>query len=135
MENEEAAIAVARRRLDLNPEDTTSLYYLGQVYSQEELLEFLRGGLSVRPIILQWHRAYQKLVEVAQPELNLQQEYEELLSAEPDNKTLMYLTGRLLLDSDAAMNYVDSMEGGVRNGGQTNEDLPFRSPHSEFPQE
>ncbi len=54
--------------------------------------------LDVRPVPIEWHRAYQYLVDRSFPEVDLKGRYRALLEAKPDDGILAYLYGRLLLD-------------------------------------
>lgn len=68
-------------------------------------LEFLRAGISVRPILVEWHRAYQSVRLWLDPSQVLAAEYQELLQADPTNSALLYLRGRIELDRSIAASF------------------------------
>jgi tetratricopeptide (TPR) repeat protein len=95
-----AALRLAEWRLQLQPEDDTMLTLYVQAAhldKQAERLEnFLRGGLTNRPVRVPWHRLYQNLGRAEQRDAELIAEYRTLVLAEPTNSALMYLLGRVV---------------------------------------
>jgi tetratricopeptide (TPR) repeat protein len=102
--NRGAAIANAYlRNLVLgNPDDEVPLFMLTNQMSAEEGTRFLRPKLEVQPIRLNWHRAYQTLMERSQPGHDLTGEYRALLEKDPSNSALLYLLGRVTTDPNTA---------------------------------
>lgn len=93
------AVALAEWRLARHPTDTAMLSaYVGWAEQESRLdrLEpLLAAGLSHRPVVVEWHRAYQDLGQRATREAALRQMYDRFVAAEPTNAALLYLRGRL----------------------------------------
>lgn len=66
----------------------------------EDVRNFLRAHLTDRPVLVEWHRYYQNVVESYFPNEDLVTEYRALLRAEPDNGALHYLLGRVVDDAE-----------------------------------
>ncbi len=67
----------------------------------EEARQFFSVHLATRPVIVEWHRAYQNFTAQHSPEAKLVDEYRRLAEAEPDEGAFAYLHGRLLDDPAA----------------------------------
>jgi hypothetical protein len=65
------------------------------------MIDLLEPRLDERPVLVEWHRAYQTLMEKAHPETDLRPRYRKLLEADKTNPDLMYLLGRVDPDLDA----------------------------------
>lgn len=102
-DEKDKAIALSKRRLEFEPDQIDFLNYLSRTLPGEEFIAFVKPGLEVRPLRVNWHRAYQSVMESAMPDHDLAAEYKSLLVKEPDNKDMHYLLGRVLDDSDAAL--------------------------------
>ena len=88
-------IEYAKHWLQWYPEDLLALYWLMEKLPQEQALEFLKPGLAVRPLWVEWHRAYQTQMEKAHPDLDLRPEYRRLLEELKGNPDAVYLLARL----------------------------------------
>jgi tetratricopeptide (TPR) repeat protein len=97
---QDTIVQVTQRRLLMEPSRTEYLNLLHVMMPHEQFAEFLRPGLEKRPILLQWHRAYQSALETPEREPKIKKEYEDLLAKEPQNKDLMYLSGRVAHNID-----------------------------------
>jgi tetratricopeptide (TPR) repeat protein len=93
------ALLLAEVRLPLQPEDERLLLAYVAAASQQtqrdRLEQFLRAGLTNRPVAIQWHRVYQNLRPSRQRAESLAADYDAMLEAEPDSSALLYLRGRL----------------------------------------
>lgn len=93
-------------RLPLEPADVAALDYLLELSREEGRLEqaqqVLRGMLSRRPPLIDWHRAHQDLARELSGEDAVRAEYARLAAAEPQDAALQYLAGRLEADPAAA---------------------------------
>jgi tetratricopeptide (TPR) repeat protein len=69
--------------------------------------QFLKPGLTNRPVQIEWHRAYQSLKQDREGEMRLAAEYDALLKAEPDNSPLLYLRGRVSATRDESRRYFE----------------------------
>ncbi|MEM6886300.1 MAG: hypothetical protein AAF571_14855, partial [Verrucomicrobiota bacterium] len=90
-----------KHRLFMNPHDDLAL----QIYSnmtQSDRIETLRKGFEHVPILTNWHRAYQDIMELENPDYNLIAEYEGYLEASPEVPAMKYLLGRVTPDPAAA---------------------------------
>lgn len=56
---------------------------------------FLAEGLNRRPVLTEWHREYQDIVEQHFAETNLVTLYDSFLREDPTNASLLYLRGRI----------------------------------------
>ena len=101
----EAAASYLKNTLTLNPaaQDLVRLLYV--LLEEDEALALIEPMLTRRPVLVQWHRYYQQLIEQVQPQRRLAAEYKELLSAEPRNTSLAYLVGRVVDDPEEAQEY------------------------------
>lgn len=76
-----------------NNEDLTSFTeFLNK--KPDALIAYLKKQLDERPVLINFHRAYQRLMERYYPETDIRKEYETMLNKEPDNSDLFYLLGR-----------------------------------------
>jgi hypothetical protein len=98
----QAACDVLRNRLELMPEESMLLMVATQIMPSDQAAALFRTKLSIRPVLVDWHRAYQEVIERAQPDHDVRGEYARLLEAEPDNAVLCYLLGRVTTDHAAA---------------------------------
>ncbi len=83
------------RWLEVNPEDQMALYWLLLQLGDDAGLEYLKTGLSARPLRVEWHRAYQHLNELRHPENDLRPEYRRLLEETKGDANALYLLARL----------------------------------------
>lgn len=74
---------------------------------ESQAAEFLRKGLSRRPVDMAWHRAYQELFAEGMDVDKIALEYDALLAGEPTNSALLYLRGRLCTSEDEALGYLE----------------------------
>ena len=81
-------------------EEILRLYVAGAARQRqvERAENFLRVGLTNRPIAVEWHRAYQSLRHDRQRNEQLAGAYEAMLRTEPTNSALLYLRGRVAPD-------------------------------------
>ena len=52
----EALVAYAKRFLQLNPDDSIALGFVGTQLTPNDMVEFTRPRLADRPIRIEWHR-------------------------------------------------------------------------------
>lgn len=64
----------------------------------EDMPAFFKVRLAERPVLIEWHRYYQGMMESTQPGHDLVGEYRAYLAADPGNGALMYLLGRQILE-------------------------------------
>ena len=96
-ENRATAFAFAESRLHRRPDSTSLLKaYLNEAAPQEfpQVKALLKSELPRRPVVVEWHRAYQALSEL-DPQNDLLTLYDGFLKADPTNGALLYLRGRL----------------------------------------
>jgi len=63
--------------------------------AEPRAISFLKAGLNVRPVDLNWHRTYQSLRSNRESHAALIPEYDEMLKADPNNPSLIYLRARI----------------------------------------
>jgi tetratricopeptide (TPR) repeat protein len=96
-------LAYARRLLDLNPNDAAALEWLLGQLDEADGLALLRPRLDVRPVLVDWHRAYETMMEKFHPEEDLRPAYRKLVAETGQHPDALYLLGRLpSLDPDEA---------------------------------
>ncbi len=96
--------------LRFDPENEGVLFAYCSVLGPEDAIEFLRGGLDVGPVRLDWHRAYQEIVVRSRPEIDLVAEYTARLAINPEAAEWLYMLGRVSKPEDAAPLYVKAAE-------------------------
>jgi hypothetical protein len=93
-----------RNTLKLHPEEKDLVVLMASIEEDPgEVIAFLETGLERRPLLVNWHRYYQELVESAEPERDLVSEYRQLYEEEPDNRNAAYLLGRIVDDREDAL--------------------------------
>jgi hypothetical protein len=85
----------AKRFLRFDPNDGLILYWLVAKLKDDEAFEFLRPGLTVRPLRIEWHRAYQSRMDIAHPETDLRPEYQRLAAEMKNHPDAVYLWARV----------------------------------------
>jgi tetratricopeptide (TPR) repeat protein len=96
-------LAYARRLVDLNPNDAVALQWLVGQLGEAEGLALLRSRLDTRPVLVEWHRAYQTMMERLHPEEDLRPAYRKLAEETGQRPDALYLLARLTqLDPDEA---------------------------------
>ena len=95
---EEICADYLRRLLQYQPDMQLQLAQLRGMLSHADFLSFIQTRLGDRPVRVEWHRAYQDVMELENPQHDLIGEYQKLLDAEPTNGNLAYLLGRVTLD-------------------------------------
>lgn len=97
--NTARALDFAEAWLRLHPKETDLVTeYLSlavQNKSNARADTYLRTRLKQRPVLIEWHRAYQTLHQTAADRPALTAEYDAALTGEPDNSALLYLRGRI----------------------------------------
>src|SRR5213075_2150703 len=68
---------------------------------------YLRPGLTNRPVRVGWHRAYQSLRKDRKRDGHLALEYDAMLQADPTNSSLLYLRGRVSPDHAEARRFLE----------------------------
>jgi hypothetical protein len=103
--DEPGQVAYARRWLQFDPDDILFLYWLLGKLNDDEVLAYLRPGLAVRPVRVEWHRAYQHYTEKAGREAELRPVYQQLVAETNSSPDALYLLARLqdLDEADALL--------------------------------
>jgi tetratricopeptide (TPR) repeat protein len=97
-----AALSYLRRRALGDPGEHEALLTWVAMVPPEESLPLLRSRLDARPVQVDWHRAYQTVIQRASAEHDLPAEYRRYLEAEPADAELRYLLGRVTDQPQAA---------------------------------
>jgi tetratricopeptide (TPR) repeat protein len=84
-----------RRLLTVKPNDVVVLTWLLAKLSEADGLALLRSRLGDRPVLVEWHRAYQGLMEKAHPEEDLRPFYQQLVADTGRHPDALYLLARL----------------------------------------
>ncbi|MCC7406444.1 MAG: hypothetical protein IT442_00125 [Phycisphaeraceae bacterium] len=98
-----APAAYLRQMLDLRPRENQKylIEYVAMV-GPDELHAFLQSKLDVQPAMIEWHRCWQQLMPLMDPEHDVVAEYRQRLAAQPQDKSLMYLLARVVEDPKEA---------------------------------
>jgi predicted Zn-dependent protease len=103
----QALIEYGKQMLALNPNDVFVLFWLLGNMQGQEALDFLHPGLAARPVRVEWHRAYQDLMEKLHPEEDRRPRYRQLVAEMKGNPDALYLLARVEeADLDAAEQYL-----------------------------
>jgi hypothetical protein len=95
---ERALHSYLRAKLRSPQSDTTTIHLGASLLPREQFLALAEPRLATRPVEIEWHRAYQTLVENTPEGAGLVDRYRTLAMKEPDNSTLTYLYGRIVDD-------------------------------------
>lgn len=101
MMDEKQRRAYAEDLLRMEPNSTWYLLVATAGRSPEETLTFLRSRLEEQPLLIEWHRTYQNLMEREHPEKDLRPEYEQLVTRSKGHPDAVYLLARIQPDLDA----------------------------------
>ncbi len=96
------ALAYLKRLVELRPENENAMFLLAGVVEAEDFAALAAPHLAVRPVEVEWHRAYQSVIDGQEAGEDLSAEYAALLEAEADDSRLLYLASRIELDADEA---------------------------------
>lgn len=91
-------IDYCKRLLRLAPNNVLFLSWLSMQVPAESMIEFLQTHLDDRPLQVEWHRAYQSLMEKAHPETDLVPRYQQIVKETNEAPDAVYLLGRALPD-------------------------------------
>lgn len=84
-------IDYVQRYLMLEPKEGFFLWWLPTVLDAEAKLAFLRVRLDERPILVEWHEAYQSLMEKIHPEIDLRDKYRHIVTVLNNHPDALYL--------------------------------------------
>jgi tetratricopeptide (TPR) repeat protein len=93
-------IQFCERVLRLDPSNWQLLYLLTTRVDAARMRKILEARLDDRPILVEWHRAYQSTMEKAEPGTDLRPRYEKLLAETNGHADALYLLGRAEPDLD-----------------------------------
>jgi tetratricopeptide (TPR) repeat protein len=88
-------LAYAQRTLRVDPTDVYSLYWLLGKLKADDAVEYLKPRLNERPVLVEWHRAFQHLMDKEHPERDLRSEYQQLVAETKGHPDALYLLARL----------------------------------------
>jgi tetratricopeptide (TPR) repeat protein len=91
----EQRVAYAKRLVELDPNNPFPLYWLLALLGQEQAIEYLKPGMAVRPLRIEWHRTYQGLMERSHPEVDLRPQYRQLVEETHEHPDALYLLARV----------------------------------------
>ena len=89
-----------QRLLRLDPSHVLLLRLLAARLDAAEMVKILEPRLNDRPILVDWHRVYQSMMEKAEPRTDLRPRYEKLLAETKGSAIALYLLGRAQPDLD-----------------------------------
>jgi tetratricopeptide (TPR) repeat protein len=92
-------VEFAKHVLQWDPSQTVYLHWLASIADPDDALQIIEPKLEARPLLIEWHRAYQSLMEKTHPEVNLRERYARIAGELKGNADALYLQGRVQ-DSD-----------------------------------
>ncbi len=88
-----------RARLRTRTDESADFVFLAARFlPREEFLAAARDKIARLPVLIEWHRAYQTMLEGTPEAQDLANTYRALVAAHPDDSTLLYLLARVLDD-------------------------------------
>jgi tetratricopeptide (TPR) repeat protein len=102
LEKQDAA-SLLKNRLAINPNNISDLTLLSFFAEGTEAIEFLKTRLGDRPVLIEWHRVYQSMMEQYEPQHNLEEEYLGYSQQDAENRDLLYLLGRVTHNKELAI--------------------------------
>jgi tetratricopeptide (TPR) repeat protein len=93
--DEKGQMAYAQRLVRLDATDVYPLYWVLGKLTTDEAVEFLKPRLADRPMLVEWHRAYQHFMDKGHPERDLRPEYQQLVAESKGHPDALYLLARL----------------------------------------
>jgi tetratricopeptide (TPR) repeat protein len=94
--DEPQRLEYAKRLLRFDPKDLVVLSWLLDQIEDREAIVFLQPGLAVRPVLVEWHRAYQDRMEKTRPDQGLRDTYRQLVAETNGDADARYLLARVL---------------------------------------
>lgn len=96
----DSLLGYLRGRLQGNDDSLQAVFLGSSLLPRDEFLGLARSRLADRPARVQWHRAYQGLMQYTPEGRNLESEYRELARSAPNDSLLTYLHARVIEDAD-----------------------------------
>lgn len=90
-----AAVRYFKGLTRFDPKDRQVLAAAVQTLRAPDCAALLKSRLADRPVLVEWHRTYQKFMEATAPQTDLVAQYIALVAAEPDNSDLRDLLARI----------------------------------------
>ena len=91
-----------RARVRAGSDDPSIIHLASRYLARPEFLELAAEKLAVRPVLIEWHRAYQTLLNGTPEGRDLESTYRAFVEKDPQDSTLLYLLARL--SDDPAVN-------------------------------
>ncbi|MEJ2158685.1 MAG: tetratricopeptide repeat protein, partial [Desulfobacteraceae bacterium] len=98
----EEMIRYLEKYVAIAPENSPLLWHLSDISSPERFLAFVKQGLGQGSVMVDWHRAYQSVMETYRPDYDLVGEYTSYHKAHPSDPYFTYLLGRVVPDYKSA---------------------------------
>lgn len=91
-----------RARLSAGMHETNTIHLASRVLPRDEFLDLARAEIAAQPVRIEWHRAYQSMLEGTPEGGDLVATYRGFVDRHPEDSTLLYLYGRILGDPTEA---------------------------------
>jgi tetratricopeptide (TPR) repeat protein len=85
----------AKRLAQLDADDVQALNWVAMRLPSQEAIPFVKTRLGDRPVRVEWHRAYQDMMELIDPTADLRPEYRKLAEETKRAPDALYLLSRL----------------------------------------
>src|SRR5262249_44694619 len=93
--SKEKQVEYVKRVPQIDPDSGLFLSWFTAIAPPEEVLQFMAPRLEARPLLVEWHRSYQTLMEREHPEVDLRARYRQLAADLKDAACAVYLYGRV----------------------------------------
>ncbi|MGL5094699.1 MAG: tetratricopeptide repeat protein [Planctomycetia bacterium] len=84
-----------KRRLAFEPGEVLVLLFLAGLTTPEETIAYVETRLEETPILVEWHRLYQSMMERQRPDVDLKPRYVKLAADTKDAPDALYLLARI----------------------------------------
>jgi hypothetical protein len=124
--DEPQRLEYAKRLLRFDPKDLLVLSWLLDQIEDREAIAFLQPGLAIRPVLVEWHRAYQDRMEKTRPDQGLRDTYGQLVAETNGDPDARYLLARIL-DPDEELPLLRKAAEGERSSAYAQYSLGYQA--------
>jgi tetratricopeptide (TPR) repeat protein len=118
---------VCKTVLQLDPKNSPMLYFLASRLKPEETLQFVESRLDDRPLLVDWHRTYQSIMERIHPETDLRPRYSKLVAETNGQPDALYLLARAEPDPEEGAKQLRQAAGATPPSGYAINALGYRA--------
>ncbi|MGJ8638620.1 MAG: hypothetical protein ACSHYA_04440 [Opitutaceae bacterium] len=130
----EAGTTFLINKLTHEPNASALLSYASLVVPQDRLMELTQSKVDQVPVLIEYHRYYQRQLEASKPAGTVADEYRERLAAHPGNHALTYLLGRVEEDPATSLELFEAAYSGTGAEGYAANALAYHFLLQGFPE-